>query len=306
MDKLTCLRVFAHIAQSGSFSRTAERLRLPRATVSLAIKQLEQELSVRLFYRTTRQVRLSEDGQALKLRADTVLSEMDAIEQLFHAENQELSGHLHIDMPSRIARRLVIPALPRWLALHPKLNLHISAIDRFSDLVHEGIDCALRVGRLPESNLIARPLGCFDMVNVASPAYLSRKGIPTTPADLSGHDVVCYQHQHSLPTANWFWQEAGEPLQSQLNSVLVVDNAENYVAAALAGIGLIQLPRYDVATDLQAGRLVEVLPLFRPDPMPVQLVYANRLHATVRTRALMTWLAELLQPWTQAEATPSD
>ena len=181
MDRFDQYRVFAHVAEMGSFIKAAHALDAPRASVSAAIQQLEAQLGVRLLHRTTRQVRLTADGEQLLERVLPLLTEVEDIDQLFQASERQVSGRLSIDVPSRVARRLIAPQLPGLLRRHPRLQVVLSSTDRAIDLVQEGVDCAVRIGTLHDSSLVVRPLGSIALINCASPAYLREHGAPMHP-----------------------------------------------------------------------------------------------------------------------------
>ncbi len=296
MDRIDRLRLFLRLADCGSFTRVAEQLGLPRATVSTALRQLETRLGVRLLHRTTRRVSLTADGEALRERATALVESVDDLERHFQPDAGALSGRLRVDAPSRIARRFIVPALADFFARHPGLDIELGAGDHLVDLAREGVDCALRVGPLAASSLIARPLGAFDMVNCASPAYLARYGVPQYPQDLDAHWTIEYGAATGNRAANWAWQAQGDTRHMRLSSRLSVNHVEPYIAGALAGMGLIQVPRFDVCAHLDAGELVEILPNARPAPMPVHLVYPHRRHLPQRVRVFQAWIEELLAP----------
>ena len=282
------------VAETGSFTRAADRLGLPRATVSTAVQQLETRLGSRLLHRTTRRVGLTPDGEVMLERARALVADMEDIEQQFLPADGQVSGRLKVDVPSRIARRLIAPALPGFFERHPGIELELGSSDRAVDLVLEGVDCALRVGPLASSSLVARPLGHFTLVNCASPAYLARHGTPRAPADLTRHLAVNYASATSGRAAPWEWRENSETASLRMRSQVAANNAETYIACALAGLGLIQIPAYDVREHLAAGELVEVLPDARAAPLPVQLVYPHRRNLSRRMQAFAGWLEALL------------
>ena len=294
MDRIDLLQVFVRVAETSSFTRAADRLGLPRASVSTAVQQLETRLGSRLLHRTTRRVGLTPDGEVMLERARALVADMEDMEQQFLPARGQVSGRLKVDVPSRIARRLIAPALPGFFALHPAIELELGSSDRAVDLVLEGIDCALRVGPLANSSLVARPLGHFTLINCASPAYLERHGTPRTPADLPEHVAVNYASPTSGRAAPWEWLRDGETSTLRMRSQVAANNAETYIACALAGLGLIQIPAYDVREHLAAGELVEVLPDARAEPLPVQLVYPHRRNLSRRMQAFVGWLETVL------------
>ena len=296
MDLIEQLRVFLRVAHSGGFTAAAEQLGMPRPTVSLAVQRLEARLGVRLLHRTTRRVSLTQDGEALLERAATLVADAEELEQQFKPQGATLGGRLRVDMPSRVARRLVAPVLPRFFERHPGMVVELGSSDRPIDLVHEGIDCALRVGELASGSLVARPLGAMRLIHCASPAYLALHGTPHTPADLPVHQAVNYASSTSGRAAPWEWLEDGQPRSLPMPGPVAVNNVETYIACGLAGLGLIQVPAYDVHEHLQAGELVEVLHAWPAPPMPVHLVYPHRRHRSRRVQAFSAWLEEVLAP----------
>ena len=294
MDRIDLLQVFVCVAETGSFTRAADRLGLPRASVSTAVQQLETRLGSRLLHRTTRRVGLTPDGEVMLERARALVADMEDMEQQFLPVHGQVSGRLKVDVPSRIARRLIAPALPEFFGRHPAIELELGSSDRAVDLVLEGVDCALRVGPMASSSLVARPLGRFTLINCASPAYLARHGTPRTPADLPQHIAVNYASPTSGRAAPWEWLRDGEIATLRMRSQVAANNAETYIACALAGLGLIQIPAYDVREHLAAGELVEVLPDARAKPLPVQLVYPHRRNLSRRMQAFAGWLETVL------------
>jgi DNA-binding transcriptional LysR family regulator len=299
---LETLRVFAKVAELTSFSRAAEQLGLAKGRVSTAVQQLESRLGTRLLQRTTRSVRLTPDGERFLDRCKELLTEAEQLEAMFRPAASGLSGRLRIDMPHRIARDLVMPRLPEFLAAHPSLEIGISTTDRRVDLVHEGFDCVLRVGALPDSDLVARPLGGLPTSNVASPGYLRAHGTPRRLADLARHHVVHYAPSLSAQEACWEYVVDGERRTLPMRARVTVNATDAYQAAALAGLGLIQSPRLGTQALVDAGQLVEVLPRFTAPPMPVSLLVANRRQLAPRVQAFMSWITQILAPHLSAPA----
>ena len=289
------MQVFVQVVESGNFTRAAEALGLPRSTVSSTVQALEDRLGVQLLQRTTRVVRPTQEGVQF---ADTARDLVDAFAQAegqFRLRHDDISGRLRIDMPSRIARRLVIPHLHEFRARYPAVTLEISATDRMIDLVSEGIDAVVRLADLEDSELICRKIGDVPMLTCAGADYLAQHGTPLTPADLADHHIVNYALRMPALSSEWEGLEGGREVTVAMQSHLCVDNAESYVAGALHGHGLIQVPVYDVADDIAAGRLVEVLAEFRPSPVPISILFARRRHLAPRLRAFMDWLEEVLR-----------
>ena len=296
MDRIDQLRIFIRVAQSGGFTLAADQLDMPRPTVSLAVQHLEARLGTRLFNRTTRRVSLTQDGEALLEHAIALVADSEELEQQFQPGAKALRGRLRVDVPSRIARSQVAPALPDFMRRHPGINLELGSSDRIIDIVHEGIDCALRVGELSVSSLVARPIGMLRIINCASPAYLAQHGTPTTPTDLLQHLAVNYTSSGSARIAPWEWTEQEETRALAMSSRITVNNAETYIACCLAGMGLIQIPAFDVREYLERGELVELLTNWPAPPMPMHIVYPHRRHLSRRVQTFSSWLTEILTP----------
>ncbi|MBV4458447.1 LysR family transcriptional regulator [Pseudomonas sp. COR58] len=298
MDKLERYRIFVRVAEMGSFIKAANLLELPRATVSAAVQRLESELGARLLHRTTRNVQLTAAGTQLFERAVELLASAEAIDRLFKDQQRQVKGRLHVDLPSRIARRVVAPALPQLLGEYPHLQLLLGSSDRAVDLVREGIDCVLRVGPLTDSSLAARPLGMIELINCASPDYLQRHGTPADVDDLAqGHRMIGYASPLSGREMPWEQVDAHGDVQTlTLPSQVTVNNAESYIACCRAGLGLIQIPRYDVQHLLDAGELCEVLADSRPAPLPATLLYPHRQQRSGVLEVFVDWLQGVLAP----------
>lgn len=295
MDRLQTMQVFARVAEQGSFTKAAEQLDLPRPTVTNAVQQLESQLGVRLLHRTTRKVSLTHEGERYLERCTRVLQELADAENLF-APQVRPRGIVRVDLPERLARLSVIPRLPEFFARYPELQLRLSASDRLVDPVGEAIDCVVRVGPLRDSSLVARRLGQMEQINVASREYLERHGRPRTPADLSRHYAVNYFSTRTGRDLDWEYVEGGQERTLKLRSQVSVSSSEAYLACCLAGLGLIQAPRDGLQSLLDDGVLEEVLPRWRPAPLPVSLLYPQQGRLSPRVRAFADWLVEVLRP----------
>lgn len=297
MDRLDQYRVFLNVADMGSFTKAANAMDLPRASVSAAIQQLESNVGARLLHRTTRRIQLTTDGTQLLERVRSLLADAEDIDQIFQAQQRQVAGHLNIDVPSRIARRLIAPALPTLLRHHPRLQISLRSTDQTIDLVQEGVDCVVRVGTPHTSSLAVRPIGRLALINCASPAYLRDRGTPQDVHELPGaHQAVGYASPKTGRELRWEY-EAGTRVETlPVPSQVIVNNAESYIACCIAGLGLIQIPRFDVQDLLNAGELVEVLPAARARSMEISFIYPHRRQRTRRLAAFMDWFGELMQP----------
>lgn len=295
MDALEQMRAFVRVAEQASFTRAAQALGWPRATVTLAVQGLEARLGTQLLHRTTRRVHLTEDGQSAYERCLELLDGLDDLGTLFRPTTAPLSGRLRVDMPSALVVRL-LSRLPEFLRQHPDLQVEFSANDQRVDLVREGFDCLIRVGNLQDSTLVARPIGQMRQLNAASPAYLAEHGTPRQLDDLrQGHCLVRYAvGGHHRPAAFEYLDAQGQTQELTLPHQLTVNSADAYQAGCLAGLGIIQAPESGLRPLMESGRLIEILPEWHAPSMPVNFLYASRRHLPRRVQFFMDWAAEIL------------
>ncbi len=301
MDRIDQLRSFLRVAELGSFTGAADSLGLPKASVSLAVQRLEAEVGVQLLHRTTRRVQLSADGAQFQQRARDLLDDLEELQGMFRRDTSQLKGRLRVDMSSGLARQLVIPHLPAFLDGHPGLEIELSGTDRRVDLVREGFDCVLRVGLLDDNTLVARPLGVMHIVNCASPAYLAARGTPQDLADLASHALVHYVGTLGQRSPGFEYHDGQRYRSLPMRGAVTVNSGEGYSAAALAGLGIIQVPLLGARHALASGELVQILPQCVAESMPVTLLYAQRRHLPRRVAAFMDWVTALIQPELQRE-----
>jgi len=295
VDRIDLLRIFARVVECSNFTRAADTLGLPRSSVSAAVLELEGRVGTRLLHRTTRKVSLTQDGVTFYERCVQLVADYTEVETLFREIAVGPSGRIRVDVPGRVGRLVVAPALPEFLAAYPGIDVDLGVSDRAVDLIEDGLDCVLRVGPLTDSGLVARPFGELEQVNVASPTYLQRHGVPETPGQLTSHLAVNYASPTTGRVYDWEWQEGGETHTLALRARVTVNSAEAYIASCLAGLGLIQIPAYDVQAHIDAGELVEVLPGFRPASLPVTLLYPHRQQRSRRLQVFADWLEQLVR-----------
>jgi len=290
MDRFQEMQVFLRIADRGSFSQAAEDLQIPRATVTNLIKRLEQRLGVRLLERTTRQVRMTHDGEAFYHRCARLLADLEETENSFRDVRPK--GLLRVNLQGTLAKYFVMPVLGDFLAQYPEITLHMGEDDRLVDLVREGVDCVLRAGTLQDSSMIGRQVALMEQVTVASPAYLARHGEPVNLEALRTHSAVNYVSGGTGLSADLEFLVDGTVVVIKLGAVVSVSGADLYTGAALTGLGLVQVPRYRVETELAQGRLKIVLPDFSPPPMPVSVLYPHNRQLSARVRVFAQWLGK--------------
>jgi DNA-binding transcriptional LysR family regulator len=290
MDRLDSMRVFARIVEQKSFSAAARDLGLPASTVTDAVKQLERRLGVRLLERTTRHVSPTLDGEAYYQRCLRILDEIEDAEGAFSGAKP--GGLLRVDVQGNLARRLILPMLPRFFAEYPGIELYMSEGDRFVDLVREGFDCVLRAGEPQDSDMVARRLALLEEVTVAAPQYIARFGRPERWDRLSGHRMVGFRSSATGAVLPLEFIVDGVRRTAMLPMTLSVNGADSYRAAARLGLGLIQVPRYALDEDLTRGTLVPVLENTPPSPTPVSLIYPRNRLLSPRVRVFIDWVAK--------------
>ncbi|TKI04587.1 LysR family transcriptional regulator [Martelella alba] len=289
MDRFKEMQVFVRVAERHSFSQAAADLGIPRTTVTNLIRRLEQRLNVRLLERTTRQVRMTHEGEAFYHRCVRLLTELEDTENAFRGGPPH--GLVRVNVQGTLAKHFVMPALGQFLQSYPDISLQIAEDDRMVDLVREGIDCVLRAGVLQDSTLTGRQIALMEQVTVASPAYLRKYGVPETPEDLRGHFAVNYIASPSGQALGLEFNVGRKLTTFRLETKISVTGADLYTGAALAGLGLIQVPRYRIAHALKTDLLRILLPQNPPPFMPVSILYPQSRHLSGRVRVFTQWLA---------------
>ncbi|MBM7122373.1 LysR family transcriptional regulator [Dyella kyungheensis] len=295
MDRLQAMRVFTRIVELGSFTRAADDLSLPRATLTHTIKRLEERVGAHLLQRTTRRVRPTRDGEVYYNHCVRLLADLDAVEADFREAAVVPKGRLRIDLASSLARKVVIPALPAFLARYPQIELDIGTSDRFIDLVQEGVDCVLRGGDLPDSMMVGRRVATLSQATVASLAYVQRHGLPQTLADLKdGHVAVNWTSPTTRRASPLEFMVGKRMREVPLPAPVSVSGTEAYMACCEAGLGIAQFPRYRVQEQLARGSLVELLPATPPPAFPISVVYQSQRQLPLRLRVFIDWIVELM------------
>ena len=291
MDRFNAMLVFTRIVELGGFSRAADSLQMPRASVTVLIKQLEAHLGVQLLHRTTRQVSPTLDGAAYYQRCVNLLADLEEAEGLFRSSQPK--GTLRVEMPAAVGRLVVFPALQEFTRRYPLIELEIGRNDRPVDLIREGVDCVIRGGLTMDDSLVARPLVMMDQVTCASPDYLQARGVPQTLEDLSGHQMVEYFSSVSGKRYGLEFQDGEQVRMIDLPRKISVNSAEGYLAACTAGYGLVQAPHYHVAQLVREGRLQEVLSDCLPPRLALTALYPSHRQLSSRVRVFVDWLVDL-------------
>lgn len=295
MDRLAAMTAFARVAETGSFSEAARRLRSSKSVVSRQIAALESELGVRLLHRSTRALTLTEAGRSYFDQLVRILADIDEANLSVSHLQAAPRGRLRVNAPMSFGIRHLAPAIPDFLARCPEVEIDLTLNDRFVDLVDEGFDMAVRIGQLIESSLVARRLAPLRRVVCASPAYLAARGIPTTPDDVAGHECLCYSNMSA--GNEWkFVDRDGRPWPVEIKGRLRINNGDAIRVAALNGLGLACLPSFIVGEDLRAGTLVPVLTEATHQEGAVFAVYPHARLLSPKVRVFIDFLAERFGP----------
>lgn len=285
---------FVAAAEAKSFREAARRLALTPSAVSKAISRLEARLGLRLLNRSARVVSLTEEGEAfLRGCREAVTSVQRAEEQVVHAHRAP-RGRLTVSLPLILGKLVVLPALKRFSERYPALSVHVSLTDRVVSLADDNVDAVVRVGTLSDSRLTSRKLRDVRWVTVAAPAYLARRGIPRTPAELASHNCLKFVLPSGTAQEWEFASFDARPSTVTTSGSLLCDHGEGLIEAACSGLGVFQAHDYSVAEALSAGRLVEVLSDFAAPGPPISLVVAPGKRASPKVRAFVDFMLEIL------------
>jgi DNA-binding transcriptional LysR family regulator len=284
---------FAQAARRGSFAEAARDLGSSPSTVAKSVARLEAGLGVKLFHRTTRRVSLTADGERLFRRCERVLAEVEDLQAEAAGVRAQPSGTLRIDLPITYGRRIVMPLLARMAQQHPALKLDVRLQDSYADLVREGLDLAIRAGTLRDSSLVARRIDSQQLVVVASPQYLEQRGTPRRIEDVARHAVIVFRQPTSGRDRPWQLRQGRRQVELHPEHRAQINDGEGMVAAAVAGLGLAQVPDYMASGELARGEVVEVLAAHRPAAMPISAVMPSSRLMPPRVKVLLQALEQL-------------
>ncbi|HVR54346.1 MAG TPA: LysR family transcriptional regulator [Pseudorhodoferax sp.] len=294
MDQIQAMRTFTRVVEAGSFTKAAESLDLPKGTVTKQIQALETRLRVKLLNRTTRRVTVTPDGAAYYERTLRLLSDLDDIEASMSNAQARPRGRLRVDIGASVARLLVIPTLQDFFTRYPDIQLDLGVSDRPVDLIADNVDCVIRGGEPTEQSLVARRIGNIDFVTVAAPAYLARHGTPAHPTELDqSHTMVSFFSSRTGRQYSHYFEREGETHEIPGRYQLAVNESNALSEAALAGLGIAALTRFDVKPHIESGALVQILPDWKRRTLPFYVVYPPNRHLSAKVRAFVDWAAEL-------------
>lgn len=297
MDKFDAMRAFVRIVETGSFTQAAHSLGMNRASLSQLVQQLEARLRVKLLNRTTRQVNVTGDGAMYYEHVVRLLGELEEVEANLPGASGKPHGRVRVDVPSPFATLILMPALPQFHAAYPQIQFDIGASDRKVDLIGENVDCVIRGGDITDQSLVARRIGELALGIYAAPAYLERHGIPQHPQELQGdaHRIVRFKwgrHGDALPYA---LHKDGHSVKFAGQHVVAIDDGNAYLAAGVAGLGILGLPDYMAKACLANGSLVRLFAHWESDRMPISVAYPPNRHLSHKVRVFIDWVSTLLQ-----------
>ncbi|GKT16545.1 LysR family transcriptional regulator [Acidovorax sp. SUPP2522] len=297
MDRFDAMQAFARVVEAGSFTKAAETLHMSKTTVTQLVQQLEARLRVKLLNRTTRKVNVTADGAAYYERVVRLLADMDDAEGSLSSASALPRGRLRVDVPSPLARAILVPALPAFHARYPDIQIDMGVSDRIVDLIGENVDCVVRGGEPTDPSLVARRVGDLQLGVYAAPGYLERAGTPLHPNELenSHHRTVGFLWARTGKALPYAMHREGERLAVRGCHVFSVDDGNAYLAAGVAGLGVLWLPDYLAREPLERGELVRLFQDWRLDPMPLYIAYAPHRHVSPRLRVFIEWVAGLME-----------
>lgn len=284
------MRLFTRVVDRRSFTQAANDLEVPRSTATQVIRQLEERLGVRLLQRTTRTVRPTLDGEAYYRRCLAILDDVEDAEGAFRGATPR--GLLRIEVQGTLARHFLMPGLPDFLARYPEIEIAMSESDRWVDIIREGVDCVLRYGALPDSDLVMRSVGLLPRITCAAPAYLDRHGTPGVIEDLAHHRMVGLRSITTGAITPFEYLTTDGIVRVDMAMPLTVTGTETFLDGVRLGLGLAQMPIFHIERDLATGRLVQVLPGFPLPPGPVSVLYPRNRQLSPRVRLFIDWIVQ--------------
>lgn len=296
MDRFDAMQAFARVVETGSFTKAAATLHMSKTSVTQLVQQLEARLRVRLLNRTTRKVNVTADGAAYYERVVRLLADVDDAETSLSSASMAPRGRLRVDVPSPFARMLLIPALPAFYARYPEIQLTLGVSDRLIDIIGENVDCVVRGGEITDQSLIARHVGDLQLGIYATPGYLQRAGTPMHPRELeaAGHHTVGFLWSRTGKALPYAMQRGEERIEAHGRPLLTVDDGNAYLAAGLAGLGMLWLPHYMAKPHLASGELVRLFEDWQMTPMPMYLAFPPNRHVSAKLRVFIDWVVELM------------
>ncbi|MDR4742669.1 LysR substrate-binding domain-containing protein [Klebsiella pneumoniae] len=297
MDRFDAMRAFARVVEAGSFTKAAQTLHMSKTTVTQLIQQLESRLRVRLLHRTTRKLGVTPDGAVYYERVIRLLADMEDAENSLSSAAMTPRGRLRVDVPSPLARLILVPALPAFHARYPDIQIDMGVSDRAVDLIGDNVDCVLRGGQITDQSLIARHVGDLQIGVYVAPSYVERLGAPAHPRELQNtdHCIVGFLSSRTSKIDPLVLCSENERIEITGNYVLAVDDGNAYLEAGLVGLGVIALPNYMAAAHQAVGALIPLFTQWGISPMPLYLAFPPNRHVNAKLRVFIDWIVELME-----------
>lgn len=297
MDRFDAMRAFARVVEAGSFTKAAQTLHMSKTTVTQLIQQLESRLRVRLLHRTTRKLGVTPDGAVYYERVIRLLADMEDAENSLSSAAMTPRGRLRVDVPSPLARLILVPALPAFHARYPDIQIDMGVSDRVVDLIGDNVDSVLRGGQITDQSLIARHVGDLQIGVYVAPSYVERLGAPAHPRELQNtdHCIVGFLSSRTSKIDPLVLCSENERIEITGNYVLAVDDGNAYLEAGLVGLGVIALPNYMAAAHQAVGALIPLFTQWRISPMPLYLAFPPNRHVNAKLRVFIDWIVELME-----------
>ncbi len=296
MDRFDAMRAFARVVEAGSFTKAAQTLHMSKTTVTQLIQQQESRLRVRLLHRTTRKLGVTPDGAVYYERVIRLLADMEDAENSLSSAAMTPRGRLRVDVPSPLARLILVPALPAFHARYPDIQIDMGVSDREVDLIGDNVDCVLRGGQITDQSLIARHVGDLQIGVYVAPSYVERLGAPAHPRELQNtdHCIVGFLSSRTSKIDPLVLCSENERIEITGNYVLAVDDGNAYLEAGLVGLGVIALPNYMAAAHQAVGALIPLFTQWRISPMPLYLAFPPNRHVNAKLRVFIDWIVEVM------------
>ncbi|WP_368753395.1 LysR family transcriptional regulator [Klebsiella pneumoniae] len=296
MDRFDAMRAFARVVEAGSFTKAVQTLHMSKTTVTQLIQQLESRLRVRLLHRTTRKLGVTPDGAVYYERVIRLLADMEDAENSLSSAAMTPRGRLRVDVPSPLARLILVPALPAFHARYPDIQIDMGVSDRGVDLIGDNVDCVLRGGQITDQSLIARHVGDLQIGVYVAPSYVERLGAPAHPRELQNtdHCIVGFLSSRTSKIDPLVLCSENERIEITGNYVLAVDDGNAYLEAGLVGLGVIALPNYMAAAHQAVGALIPLFTQWRISPMPLYLAFPPNRHVNAKLRVFIDWIVEVM------------
>jgi DNA-binding transcriptional LysR family regulator len=295
MDRIAAMNAFVRVVEAGTFTKAADTLDLPNATVTRLIQGLEDDLKVRLLHRTTRSLTLTTEGASYYERVVRLLADLADIESSTRQSLARPSGRIRVETSVSVGTLVIMPALPEFYRSYPDVSIELGVGNRQTDLVVEGVDCAIRMGEITDQSLVARRIGELEIMTCATPEFIQANGAPAAPDELRSYATIGLASWRAGRALPFRFAKGSESFELSLAHRLVVNDTNAYLVAALAGLGIVQVPSYAGHDAAKQGRLVSLLEDWRTTGFPVHMIYPPNRYLSAKVRVFIDWTIALFE-----------